>query len=150
MKIKKIFHLINKAIESFFVAVGFLGVISMILLAHYCYERPYYNPLHTLDKVTDMNYDDMGYMNCKSNSMGVGLDCNDVAYLEIVLNDTQLIEGEIYTYYDPVNNESVAHRLALCLDDDCNQTVFRGDNNKQGELVNRSQIEHRIMMVLYR
>lgn len=47
-------------------------------------------------------------------------------------------------------NETVAHRLALCLDDYCSQAVFRGDNNKMGELVNRSDIQHRVKMVLYR
>ena len=136
--------------EHFFIALGIFSCFCVIALFFFSVSRPYYNPVYALDNIIDLQYDSVSFIKCSSDSMGLGLDCNDLVYMETVTNETELLEGQIYSYYNYDFNVSVAHRLALCLDVDCNVSVFRGDNNAVGELVNRSQIQHKINMVVYK
>jgi len=87
-------------------------------------------------------------MNCDSDSMGLALRCRERVFTRFVGPTEYMIEGDIYVY-DNLKNSSVIHRLALCLDDNCSQMVFRGDNNAKGELVNRSQIVAKPMYLKY-
>lgn len=92
-------------------------------------------------------YDYHNSVSCESDSMGLTLDCNDEAYGNIVQKRDRLIVGDIYVYRR--ENTSIIHRLVRCLDKDCNVSVFKGDNNKVAEFVNRSQIRYHIVRVNY-
>ena len=144
----KIWMCLVHACEAVIFAVGIIGIASMFVLALATLERPHYTPMYVVDNILEMDYDHRGKVTCDSNSMGVGLDCDDMIYGNHVTEDSVMIPGEIYTFHND-HNGSTVHRLAYCLDDNCNQMIFRGDNNKQGELVNRSQIISHVTMVRY-
>ena len=93
-------------------------------------------------------YTQTSKVSCKSNSMGLTLDCNDKTYLSMVGEDDDIELGGIYTYRED-ENTSVIHRVVICLEN-CSRVVFKGDANKFGEIVNRSQIKYKLEMVEYR
>jgi hypothetical protein len=100
--------------------------------------------------MTDVTeYDYVSEVSCKSNSMGLTVNCDDEVYISLVKSDDPLYIGYIYTYKDSIDNHSIIHRLVYCLDSDCNSTVFKGDNNQAAELVNRNQIVGRVVSVKY-
>jgi len=119
------------------VIIGVLTGVLLTMLSSY-----FYNPNYT---ITD-TYDHY-VVACSSNSMGQVIDCDDLVYIEPV---GKLKLGDIYVYYNEDKNSNVTHRLVYCLDKDCNQTIFKGDNNKVAELVNKSQILGRVKEVKYR
>lgn len=81
-----------------------------------------------------------------SDSMGILMRSYDDVYA-IPVNNNFLMEGRIYIYEE--NNRSIVHRLIKCIDIDCNQSVFKGDNNRVGEIVNKSQIKYRVKSIGY-
>lgn len=78
-------------------------------------------------------------MSCDSNSMGLTLNCNDQVIAKKFNENLKL--GEIYVYKGE-NNSNVVHRLVYCIDPNCNETVFKGDNNLYGEKVLKENITH--------
>ena len=93
-------------------------------------------------------YDVKYKLGCSSDSMGLSLNCGDVQYSNFVNSSSYLETGEIYVYKR--DNKSIVHRLVYCLDSDCNSTIFKGDNNEVAELVNRSEIVAKVVMVEYK
>jgi len=93
-------------------------------------------------------YERVGVVGCDSNSMGLTLRCNDNTYSYKVTDDERLLEGAIYIYENSEGG-NIVHRLVYYIDPDCNEAVFKGDNNEAGELVNRSQIKYSVMMTRY-
>jgi len=82
----------------------------------------------------------------ESNSMGVTVDSWDtVRGIDIADDNYKLYEGHIYVYKK--NQTRIIHRLIKCLDPDCNESVFSGDANRIGELVNKSQISYRVSSI---
>lgn len=82
-----------------------------------------------------------------SDSMGLSISYPDEAIGEKIKETDMLQEGNIYVYNS--NNTYIIHRLIKCLDNDCNVTIFKGDNNKVGEIVNKSQIIYKVTAVVY-
>lgn len=81
------------------------------------------------------------HTSCASDSMGFGMRCQDTVEVQDFNSTlTKPVPGEIYIYKKENGNGTTIHRLVLCLDTDCNFTVFKGDNNRVAELVNRSAI----------
>jgi len=100
-------------------------------------------------EILGQKYDRASIISCKSDSMGLAFRCGDSVYSRTISLEEELKEGEVYIYKNPNKNNSVIHRLVLCLDDDCNQTVFRGDNNALGELVPREWIYAKPIAQMY-
>jgi hypothetical protein len=86
--------------------------------------------------------DHVSQVGCNSNSMGLTLPCNTVLYSDVVHPNESLRPGRIYIYQG--KNQTIVHRLVFCLDLDCNVSIFKGDNNRIGEEVNRSQVLYRV------
>ena len=86
---------------------------------------------------------------CGSDSMGLTFGCNDLLYYRDVGKNEKLVPGDIYIYRKDDDNK-VVHRLIECVDIDCNLTVFKGDNNAVGELVERDNVLQKIESVRYR
>ena len=84
---------------------------------------------------------------CGSDSMGLIINCNDKIVVEDMGVNEVLKEGAIYIYDS--GNYTAIHRLIKCLDDDCNVSVFKGDNNYIGEIVNKTQITKRLIAIRY-
>lgn len=94
-------------------------------------------------------YDTIGNVGCKTNSMGLTLDCGDILYQQKVLDTDVLQLGAIYTFNK--GNMSVVHRLVACNDDNCSIATFKGDNNKYADvLIPRANITAKVVMVEYR
>jgi len=93
-------------------------------------------------------YDRVSKVSCKSNSMGLTMNCGDAVYETKVKDNDKLIPGDIYIYKKL--NYTVVHRLVYCLDENCSKAVFKGDNNEKGELINRSQVIFKVEKVEYR
>jgi len=100
--------------------------------------------LETLELV---KYDRVGPVGCESDSMGLVLSCGDKLYQKKVTPKQHLREGKLYIYN--MTDQLVVHRLVTCLDENCTKTVFKGDNNHIGEIVNRDQIQYEVVMVQY-
>lgn len=98
------------------------------------------------------NYEYQSSISCKSDSMGLTIDCKDTAFGNKVEKDDKLYPGYIYVYKstNETDTRHIIHRLVYCLDEDCNQTVFKGDNNPVAEIVNRSDILYSVDVVMYR
>jgi len=94
------------------------------------------------------NYDRISEVGCDSDSMGLTMDCGDQVYLKYITVSDRLRPGSIYVYED--GNTSVVHRLVICVDTDCNMTVFKGDNNYIAELVDRRNITGIVTRVEYK
>jgi hypothetical protein len=103
----------------------------------------------TFDRVmTDVtDYDYVSRIDCDSNSMGLTINCDDIAYISLLKEGETLYPGYLYSYKK--KNYNVLHRLVYCLDSDCNMSIFKGDNNAVGEKVNRSMINGRVVSVKY-
>jgi len=86
---------------------------------------------------------------CGSDSMGLTFGCNDLLYYRDVKKGEILVPGDIYIYRKDDDNK-VVHRLIECVDIDCELTVFKGDNNAVGELVERKNVLQKIESVRYR
>lgn len=84
---------------------------------------------------------------CGSDSMGVLLNCGDKV-LAVPLTGVPL-EGNIYIYRKNSTN-TIIHRLVYCLDDNCTESIFKGDNNLRGEKVHRDNITHLVKEIHYR
>lgn len=95
-----------------------------------------------------VNYDYISRVGCSSNSMGTTFHCGDILYKAEVDAVDNLTIGSIYVYQ--FGNITVVHRLVQCVDEDCNLTVFKGDNNYKAEFVNRSDILYKVVRVEYR
>lgn len=124
-------------IESSDVVIGYMLLCWTVLFV----------AVFTIPEISvEANYDVIGVVGCKTNSMGLVLECNDKLYGDYVDEDTVLVPGSIYVY--KVNDTSrVVHRLILCLDENCTRAVFRGDNNGVGEVVNRSHILYDVQWI---
>ena len=96
-----------------------------------------------------INYDTTNTVGCGSDSMGLTLQCNDKLYLHTLSPQEALTPGSIYIYNNSKHNNTVVHRLILCLDTDCNATIFKGDNNKIGEQVHRKDILYKVVQTQY-
>ena len=86
---------------------------------------------------------------CGSDSMGLTFGCGDLLYYTDVKKDEELVPGNIYIYRKE-DGGKVVHRLIECVDVDCELTVFKGDNNAVGELVERNNVLQKIESVRYR
>ena len=86
---------------------------------------------------------------CGSDSMGLTFRCGDLLYYTDVKKDEELVPGNIYIYRKE-DGGKVVHRLIECVDVDCELTVFKGDNNAVGELVERNNVLQKIESVRYR
>jgi hypothetical protein len=136
-------------------AIEFIGVLctailvstGAVTLAFYEYKALFHNV--PIDRVSWDYVDGYSEIACGSNSMGLTLRCGDRAYTEGVGPNDKLWLGRIYIYHH-TNKSNTVHRLVYCIDSDCNQSVFKGDNNLVGELVNRSQIISEVLSVEYR
>lgn len=84
-------------------------------------------------------------INCKSDSMGLVMNCMDTIYSVKVYEKTKLKLGRIYIYES--GNHTVVHRLVLDCSKGCYGYVFKGDNNYVAEVVNRSQIIRKVYQV---
>lgn len=125
---------------SMFFALGVLGCTWLII------KHTQFNTLEVIENV--LNTDHVSRIGCDSDSMGLTLNCGDKVYSREVKNDESLLKGHIYIYEK--GNQSIVHRLVACIDQDCNQTVFKGDNNQVAEFVNRSQIKKKVLQVEYK
>jgi len=85
-------------------------------------------------------------ISCDSDSMGLGINCGDEFYSRTIDPVEPLSAGEIYIFRDD-DNESVIHRLVFRLDN--GSLIFKGDNNEVGELVDRSQVYAKPLMMRY-
>ncbi len=82
-------------------------------------------------------------ISCDSQSMGLSLNCKDSLFTELVTENSMLIEGDIYIYTK--NEKIIVHRLVKCLDDQCNRSIFKGDNNYVADdIVEKSKIFARV------
>lgn len=78
-------------------------------------------------------------ISCETQSMGLTLNCKDNLFTELITESSVLIEGDIYIYNR--NGQTIVHRLVKCLDNQCNQSIFKGDNNYVADdIVEKSQI----------
>jgi hypothetical protein len=84
---------------------------------------------------------------CGSDSMGLTLNCGDKVYSRILENEEKLEIGSIYIYRS--SNHTIIHRLVKCLDEECSMTIFKGDNNRVAEIVNRSEILYKVIKIEY-
>jgi hypothetical protein len=100
-------------------------------------------------KLEMTSYDYTSVAGCSSDSMGLTINCNDVLYETKITNDTILNPGNIYTYTTD-KNVSIAHRMIICLDSDCNMTIFKGDNNAVDEMIPREWLTGEVVMVEYK
>lgn len=99
------------------------------------------------------NYDYKTNIGCDTDSMGLTVGCHDIAFGNKVDQDDRLYPGYIYVYNGTNSSNDtihVIHRLVYCLDDDCNVSIFKGDNNFVAEIVNRSDILYSVDAVRYR
>ena len=97
----------------------------------------------------EMSYlDYSSRVSCRSDSMGLTVGCNDEVYGAKVEEGDYLDIGAIYIYGK--GNKTIIHRLIGCIDHSCNITIFKGDNAKTGELVNREDILYKITRVEYK
>lgn len=98
---------------------------------------------HTVQEV-DSPYTLETTIGCGSDSMGVEYNCGQKIVGEEIKPGDKLYPGMVYVYQ---KNETltVIHRLVLCLDEDCNMTVFKGDNNRVADpVVSRDKILYRV------
>lgn len=93
-------------------------------------------------------YDGVTGINCGSDSMGLTLSCDDLVYYNYVQKKEELAPGRIYIYENK-DNRTTIHRLVGCADDDCNTAIFKGDNNRVSELVERKRIIKKVEMIKY-
>lgn len=100
-------------------------------------------------KLEITSFDYSSSVSCLSDSMGLTINCNDILYETKITNNTILNPGNIYTYTTD-KNVSVAHRMIICLDNNCNMTIFKGDNNAVGEMIPREWLTGEVMMVEYK
>lgn len=90
-------------------------------------------------------------IDCNSNSMGMAMDCNDKTLNTVVHRWDWLYEGDVYIYKEPINEtdyDLIVHRLIYKIND--THLVFKGDNNKRGELVRRKNVMYHVEGVEYR
>ena len=99
---------------------------------------------HEIDRVYGFSYDAYGTISNETDSMGLTIDPHDKMYYS---KEFDVLPGRIYVYNKSDN--WIVHRLVYCLDDDCNQSVFKGDNNYIGELVNKSNIIYKVEGISY-
>ena len=86
---------------------------------------------------------------CATDSMGLVIDCKNKVEIEPYKNET-LKEGSIYIYRSEINSsKTIIHRLVYCLDSSCNWSIFKGDNNDRGEMVQKSQILYKVKGIEY-
>jgi len=84
---------------------------------------------------------------CATDSMGLVIDCKNKVDVEPYRNET-LKEGNIYIYKSGKNSSTI-HRLVYCLDSSCNWSIFKGDNNYKGEMIQKSQILYKVKGIIY-
>lgn len=89
-------------------------------------------------------------ISCKSDSMGLVLNCGDKVELEPFNGNLKV--GRIYVFNSTKvwneTNMTVIHRFVGCVDEDCNVTIFKGDNNLNAELVKRSDILYEVKKIV--
>ena len=101
------------------------------------------------DKVELAKMDGSTKVKCGSDSMGLTFGCSDILYYRDVGKNEELIPGDIYIYRKD-DGGKVVHRLIECVDIDCNLTVFKGDNNAVGELIERKDVLQKVESVRYK
>tara|TARA_Y100000310_G_scaffold29667_1_gene28201 strand:+ start:1640 stop:1999 length:360 start_codon:yes stop_codon:yes gene_type:complete len=86
-------------------------------------------------------------ISCKSDSMGMILDCRDEVHSRLITNSDKVKEGRIYIYEK--DGKEIIHRLVKCLYN-CTVLVFKGDNNYIADnLVKRSQVIKEVVQIKY-
>jgi hypothetical protein len=133
--------IINAVSLSFIVIILIIGCATIGFIL----GKTHFKPNKFLE--TEINYDRVSTVDCESNSMGLTINCDDQAYIQHIDTDSVFELGGIYIYTK--GNKTIIHRLVYCIDVDCNQTIFKGDNNAYGEEVNRSQIIGKVIKVAY-
>lgn len=119
----------------------FFGVVglSAVLLLFIGLMTPNVITDHLIEgDILGDHYDRVGLISCDSDSMGLSINCGDVAYSKSITIDEELVLGEIYLYKLPDINNSVIHRYVLDLGN--GSLIFKGDNNEYAELVNREWV----------
>ncbi len=131
-------------------------LIGLLFIPLYYYILlPQEETIYIVDDINDISTVDStdiylkSRISCKSDSMGLIINCKDIVYSQLLgLNDT-MVEGRIYIYKKGA--KEVIHRLVKCLDDSCNEMIFKGDNNYIADkLVLRSQIVKEVVQIGYR
>jgi hypothetical protein len=89
---------------------------------------------------------------CGSDSMGLDFDCGDVLYYRNLKSNEELIEGKIYLYKHPFEeNKTISHRLVKDCSDGCYGMIFKGDNNLISDpIVKREDVQKEILGVEYK
>jgi len=122
----------------------FIGIIIIIFTIGI--KKPNINQELIIDGNT---IDAILKVNCSSNSMGLGIRCNDRVYSNKVNNDDELFEGNIYAFKNSDNN-TVVHRLVKDCTNGCYGYIFKGDNNLVADkVINKSDIKYKIISVKY-
>lgn len=85
-------------------------------------------------------------VSCGSDSMGLVVPCGAKLHGHLLYDDEPLEMGQLYIYQDGPG--MTIHRLVGCVDDDCEQVIFKGDNNLViDDFVSRDDILYRVTMV---
>jgi len=101
-----------------------------------------------VDKIYSVDVKEYSFnVNNSTNSMGIIMRAGDKVFGREVTEKDILQEGNIYVYQG--ERTRVVHRLIKCLDIKCNQSVFKGDNNRVGEIVNRTDIKYIVTRIEY-
>lgn len=103
-----------------------------------------------VDTAEMQKYDKIDKVACTSDSMGLTIDCEDRLYSQKVAKNHIFKIGSIYIYREN-ENKSTVHRLVGCIDNDCTQLIFKGDNNRVADpIINRNDVLYEVVMVEYR
>ena len=143
MKMKKCNNTINSLLTTVIIIGG--GILIMLILISY--DQGIMNKVYT----NTPTYTNTAIVTCNTNSMGLGLSCDDIVYLKTVRDEDILKEGKIYTFKNPIKeNETTVHRLVKDCTDGCFGYIFKGDNNKNADpVIQKEDILIEVIMVKY-
>jgi hypothetical protein len=138
--------------------VWYLGLFSISVSTLFVSAYYFYDDKIVLFTKESFYYDQRSGFNNASDSMGVGMRHGDTALLQDLFSNEPLRLGQVYVYED-TEGVLVSHRIAYCFkikdnkpieDLYCDEhIVFRGDNNRVGELVHRNQIKYWVRGLVY-
>lgn len=128
------------------------GLIVACILIGFCLAL--LTPTGVVDTATGdfTRYDTITHVGCSSDSMGLSLNCNDRLYLLEDLEDHDYTVGSIFVFKSPYNEGGrTVHRLIMCLDPDCNEMIFKGDNSRVADpIINKEDVIGKVVMKKYR